>query len=129
MLLVRRGTPATVDEELDPVVGCSSCSLTQGATEVWRELGDTWHVVVEDCRPIGDGTVSRGKRTMPLGVGDVYRCRGRRGRGQPRVVADACGDRHDDDQQADDAVPAKASSIDRSCWFAVGHASSQGSAP
>ena len=45
------------------------------------------------------------------------------------LVAEGCGDRRDDDQQAGDTDPANPDPTGRcSCWFAVGHAASQGSA-
>ena len=63
MLLVLRGTPAAVDEELDPVVCGISCSLAQGTEESWIEVGYTRNLVIEDRRAVGDGTVSLAKRT------------------------------------------------------------------
>ena len=66
MLLVRRGTPAAVDDELDPVVRGIRRGLAQGAEESRIELGDTRNLVVEDRRAVGDGTVSLAKRTTGL---------------------------------------------------------------
>ena len=43
------------------------------------------------------------------------------------LVAEGCGDRRDDDQQAGDKAPGELTGR-CSCWSAVGHASSQGSA-
>ena len=71
MFLVLRGTPATVDEELDPVVRGISCSLAQGTEESWIEVGYTRNLVIEDRRAVGDGTVSLAKRTTVLTAKDV----------------------------------------------------------
>ena len=38
-MLVLRGTPATVDEELDPVVRGIGCRLAQGAEQISVEVG------------------------------------------------------------------------------------------
>ena len=61
------GTPAAVDEELDPVVCGISCSLAQGTEESWIEVGYTRNLVIEDRRAVGDGTVSFAKRTTLAG--------------------------------------------------------------
>ena len=66
MFLVLRGTPAAVDEELDPVVRGIGCSLAQGTEESWIEVGYTRNLVIEDRRAVGDGTVSLAKRTTVL---------------------------------------------------------------
>ena len=66
MFLVLRGTPATIDEELDPVVRGISCSLAQGTEESWIKVGYTRNLVIEDRRAVGDGTVSLAKRTTVL---------------------------------------------------------------
>ena len=63
LFLVLRGTPAAVDEELDPVACGISCSLAQGTEESWIEVGYTRNLVIEDRRAVGDGTVSLAKRT------------------------------------------------------------------
>ena len=66
LILVLRGTPATIDEELDPVVPGISCSLTQGTEESWIKVGYTRNLVIKDRRAVGDGTVSLAKRTTVL---------------------------------------------------------------
>ena len=66
LILVLRGTPATIDEELDPVVRGISCSLAQGTEESWIKVGYTRNLVIEDRRAVGDGTVSLAKRTTVL---------------------------------------------------------------
>ena len=71
MLLVRRGTPATIDEELDPVVRGISCGLAQGTEESWIEVGHGRNLVIKDRRAVGDGTVSLAKRTTVLTAKDV----------------------------------------------------------
>ena len=71
MFLVLRGTPAAVDDELDPVVRGISCSLAQGTEESRIEVGYTRNLVIEDRRAVGDGTVSLAKRTTVLTAKDV----------------------------------------------------------
>ena len=66
MFLVLRGTPAAVDEELDPVVCGIGCSLAQGTEESWIKVGYTRNLVIKDRRAVGDGTVSLAKRTTVL---------------------------------------------------------------
>ena len=70
MFLVLRGTPATIDEELDPVVRGISCSLAQGTEESWIKVGYTRNLVIKDRRAVGDGTVSLAKRTTVLTAKD-----------------------------------------------------------
>ncbi len=65
LILVLRGAPATVDEELDPVVRGIGCSVAQGTEESWIEVGYTRNLFVEDRRAVGDGTVSLARRTTP----------------------------------------------------------------
>jgi hypothetical protein len=68
LVLVRGGTPAAVDEELD-AVGCGiGCGPAQGAKEGWIEVGDTRNRIVEDRRAVGHGAVSLAKRTTVLTV-------------------------------------------------------------
>jgi hypothetical protein len=72
LLLVLRGTPATVDEELDPTVRGNRCSLAQGTEESRIKVGHTRNLVVEDRRAVGDGTVSLAKvTTVPAGESTV----------------------------------------------------------
>ena len=66
LVLVLRGTPATIDDELDPVVRSISCSLAQGTKQIGVEVGYTRDLVIEDRRAVGDGTVSLAKRTTVL---------------------------------------------------------------
>jgi hypothetical protein len=66
LLLVRRRTPATVDDELDPVVRGISRSSAQGTEESWIKLGYTRNLVIEDRRAVGDGTASLAKRITVL---------------------------------------------------------------
>jgi hypothetical protein len=66
LLLVGRGTPAAVDDELDPVACGMSCSSAQGTEESWIEVGYTRNLVIEDRRAVGDGTVSLAERTTVL---------------------------------------------------------------
>ena len=66
LFLVLRGTPATSDDELDPLVRGIGCSLAQGTEESWIEIGYTRNLVLKDRRAVGDGTVSLAKRTTVL---------------------------------------------------------------
>ena len=66
MLLVLRGTPAAVDDELDPVVRGIGCRLAQGTEQSRIEVGYTRDLVVEDRRAVGDGTVGLAERTTVL---------------------------------------------------------------
>lgn len=66
LVLVLRGTPATIDEEPDPVVRGMSCSSAQGTEQIRVEVGDTRNLVIEDGRAVGYGTVSLAKRTTVL---------------------------------------------------------------
>ena len=66
LLLVLRGTPAAVDEELDPVVRGIGCGLAQGTEESGVEVGHARDLVIEDRRAVGDGTVSLAERTTVL---------------------------------------------------------------
>jgi hypothetical protein len=66
LILVLRGTPATFDVELDPVVRGISCSLAQGTEQIGVEVGYTRNLVIKDRRAVGDGTVSLAKRTTVL---------------------------------------------------------------
>jgi hypothetical protein len=135
LFLVLRGTPAAIDEELDPVVCGIGCSLAQCTQESWIKVGYTRNLVIKDRRAVGDGTVSFAKRTTVLtgkttvlAAKDVDGCYSGRGRGRQQLVAEVCCDRRDDDQQAGDKDPANSNPTGRrSCWFAVGHAAIQGS--
>ena len=66
MFLVLGGTPAAVDDELDPVVCGISCSLSQGIEQIGVEVGYTRNLVIEDRRAVGDGTACLAKRTTVL---------------------------------------------------------------
>ena len=75
MLLVLRGTPAAVDDELDPVVRGIGRGLAQGTEEIGVEVGYTRNLVVEDRRAVGDGTVGLAKRTTVLTAKGTVRWR------------------------------------------------------
>ena len=70
MFLVLRGTPATIDEELDPVVRGISRSLAQGTEESLIKVGYARDLVIKDRRAVGDDTVRLAKRTNRRAVGD-----------------------------------------------------------
>ena len=71
LILVFRGTPATRDEELDPVVRGIRCSLAQGTEESWIKVGYTLNFVIKDRRAGRDDTVSLAKRTTVLAARGV----------------------------------------------------------
>ena len=71
LILVLRGTPTAIDEELDPVVCGIHCSLAQGTEESWVKVGYTRNLVSKDRRAVGDGTVSLAKRATGLAAKDV----------------------------------------------------------
>ena len=71
-MLVLRRTPATVDEELDPVAYGIRCGVAQGTEEGWIKVGHGRNLVVEDRRAVGEGTVSLARRTVPTAK-DVVR--------------------------------------------------------
>ena len=64
--LIVPGTPATVDDELHPVVRGIGCCPAQGSEESWIEVGYTRNLVIEDRRAVGDGTVGLAKGTTVL---------------------------------------------------------------
>ena len=66
VLLVGRGTPAAVDDELDPVVRGISRSSAQGTEQTWIKLGYTRNLVIEDRRAVARCAVSLAKRTTVL---------------------------------------------------------------
>jgi hypothetical protein len=66
LLLVLGGTPAAVDDELDPVARGIGCGLAQGAEEGLVKVGYGGKIVVEDRRAVRDGTVRLAKCTTVL---------------------------------------------------------------
>ena len=66
LLLVCRGAPAAVDDQLDTVVRGIRRGPAQGTEESRIEVGDTRNLVVEDRRAVRDGTVSLAERTTLL---------------------------------------------------------------
>jgi hypothetical protein len=84
LILVRRGTPATVDEELDPVVSGIRRRFAQGLEQIWVEVGyagipviEHGHAVGEETVSLGNGTVNLASRTTAVGARDLAE-RGRR---------------------------------------------------
>ena len=73
LFLVLRGTPAAIEEELDPAGRGISCSLAQCTEQISVEVGDTRNVVIEDRRAVGDGALGLAKRTTVLAAKDVDR--------------------------------------------------------
>jgi hypothetical protein len=70
LFLILTRTPATGDEELDPVVRGIRCSLAQGTEESWIKVGYTRNLVIPDRRAGRDGTVSPAERTTALTAED-----------------------------------------------------------
>jgi hypothetical protein len=66
LILVLRGTPTAIDEELDPVGRGISCSLAQGSEQIGVEVGYTRNLVIKDRRAVADGTVSLAERPTVL---------------------------------------------------------------
>ena len=66
LFLVVRGTPAAVDDELDPVIRGVGCGSAQGTEQSRVKLGHARNLVVEDRRAAGDGTVGLAKGTAVL---------------------------------------------------------------
>ncbi len=66
LILVLRGTPATVDEQLDPVRRGISRSLAKSTEQIGIEVAYTRNLVIKDRRAVGDGAVSLAKRTTVL---------------------------------------------------------------
>jgi hypothetical protein len=69
--LVRRRTPAAVDDELDAVVCGIRCGLAQGTEESPIKVGYTRNPVIEDRRAVGDGAVCLAKRATVLTATDL----------------------------------------------------------
>ena len=59
LILVLRGTPATIDEELDPVVSGIRRRIAQGLEQIGVEVGYAGILVIKHCHAVGEGTVSR----------------------------------------------------------------------
>ena len=64
--MIFSGTPATIEEELDPVVCGIRCIPAQGTEEIWIKVGYTRNPVIKECRGVGVGTVSLANRTTVL---------------------------------------------------------------
>ena len=134
MLLVRRRAPAAVHHERDAVARGVRRGPPEGREQGRVEVRDTRHLVVEDRRALGDGTVGLAERAAEVGAGRGGRRRGvggrrrRRGRRSRRLVAEGRGDRDDGHQHAGDpdAPPPRAPPGPR-CRF-VGHAVIEGGA-
>ena len=73
LLLVLRGTPAAIDEELDPVARGIRCGLAEGTEERWIKVGHGRKFVIEDRHAVRDDTVSLAKCTMAVAVQTVVR--------------------------------------------------------
>ena len=69
--LVRRGTPAAVDNEPDAVARGSRCGPAEGIEEGRIKVGHAWNLVIEDRRAVGYGSVSLAQRTPRLAANDV----------------------------------------------------------
>ena len=60
--LVRRGAPATVDNELDPVPCGIRCSAAEGIEQIWIEVGHGRDFVIEYRQAGRDGAMCLAKR-------------------------------------------------------------------
>jgi len=58
LILLLRGTPATIDEELNAAARGIGCSSAQGTEQIRVEVGYPRDLVIEDRRAVRDGTVS-----------------------------------------------------------------------
>jgi hypothetical protein len=88
VLLVLRGPPAAVDQELDPVDRGIGRSPAQGTEQIRVEVGYTRALVIEDRRSVGDGTAGLAKHITVLTAKDVDGRCDRPGRGRrPTQVA------------------------------------------
>ena len=47
LLLILRRAPATVDNDLDPVLCGIRCSLAESTEEIWIEVGHGRNVIIE----------------------------------------------------------------------------------
>jgi hypothetical protein len=152
LLLVLRGAPATVDDELAPSSAASVAAWRNAPRRAGIELGYTRDLVVEGRRAVGDSTVGRAEaetlvvmdrravgdrrvrlvaRGGTLTARDVDGWLDRRGQGRRRrrrrrqLVAKGRGDQRDADEQTGDTELADPDRTGRSsCWLAVGHPSS-----
>src|SRR5215210_1595994 len=66
LLLVGRGAPAAVEEEIDRVVCGIGCRPAQGTEEGRVEVDHTRNLVIEDRRAVGEGAVGFAKRTTAV---------------------------------------------------------------
>ena len=66
MFLIRRGTPAAIDVEPDPVARSIRCGRAEGTEESWIKVGHSRIFVIEDRHAVGDDTVRLAKRTTVL---------------------------------------------------------------
>jgi hypothetical protein len=73
LFLVLRGTPATIDVELDPVVRGIRCGLAEGTEESWIKVGHGRNFVIEDRHAVRDDTVSLAECTMAVAAQTVVR--------------------------------------------------------
>jgi hypothetical protein len=143
VFLVLPGTPAAVDEELDPVARSIRCGLTERTEQSWIEVGHGRVRVIEDRHAVRDLTISDAKRTVMAALrlagkvaaktavravrgllrDDGCCCRRRRAR-QRTVTEDTHKSRGHDDQDSEDRRSCAAACA--RCWLAVGHASQSG---
>ena len=82
LLLVRRGTPAAVDVELDPVARGIRRGPAQRTEESSLKVGYTRDLIVKDRCAFGDDTIGLAEPSTALTAKDAAprgRCRSRRG--------------------------------------------------
>ena len=73
LILVLRGTPATIDEELDPVACSVRCGLAEGTEKSWIKVGHGRKPLIEDRHAVRDDAVGLAKRTMVVAGKTVVR--------------------------------------------------------
>ena len=142
LLLIRRGTPAAVDVELDPVAAGIRRRLAERTEQSWIKLGHGRVFVVENRHAVRDLAVGEAKRTAASCAwpGSAGTPAGRRREPVARRVsgllarwADAVdGDEPDSERQprtpTSAATTTTGSRVDRvrrpaaRCWLVIGHA-------
>jgi hypothetical protein len=71
LFLVRRRTPAAIDDELHTVGGGIGCSPAYCTEETRIEIGYGRNLVIEDRRAVRDGAARLAQRTAVLAGKDI----------------------------------------------------------
>ena len=99
--LVRRGAPATVDNDRDPIPCGIRGRVAERIEQIWIEIGHGRNVIIE-CRQAGRDGAIRVANRLPM---------------------DAADERRADDDKGSEDGRSDTTSCDW-CWLAVGHAGS-----